>query len=82
MLHGLEHETVLPVGEVLHGGDAVGERVRDGDVRAPGVGRLRSGGGMCASISAIAGVSRMIPVGSPLRVVVDLAAAGARVWRR
>ncbi len=32
VFHGFEHEPVFPVGEVLDGGDAVGEGVGDGEV--------------------------------------------------
>ncbi len=60
VFHGLEREPVVPVGEVLNGGDAVRERVGDGEVegfaadvgrggRDPGVdrGRRRGTRGRC-----------------------------------
>ncbi len=62
VLHGQE---VFPVGEVLHGGDAVGEGVGDGYFEGAAASSCEDGG-ILARMRARAGASRMMPVGSPL----------------
>ena len=47
VLEAFEDEEVFPVGDVLDGGDAVGEGVRDGELEGPGGVSSSLGGGMC-----------------------------------
>ena len=74
VLEAFEDEPVVPVGEVLHGGDAVGECVADGELRA--LRRCRRWAAGCVFRRGRGGRFADDAGGLAVRVAIDVAAEG------